>query len=385
MEYLKTLKKLSKNQRLLDRLRDLGLRKGTFKTRNHRNKSKNHSINFTSWRATNEWIDNEVLNGLNVTFIKKKRVIINLPDKMNFAGFYEQTVLYLIAIRKLVYRDNAPKKAYKLASVNFDNLKSISTSAALVLTAELSRWDDTISKNLIPNISNWDPSIVKQLNELGFFDLFRTPPGLSSISGSNGLSLVKYIKGQCTDKNKPKELKKSIQELVGDNISKWTFLHSGLTEAITNVSHHAYPKSLKMSSDDKNWYLTGSFDASSKELKIAFYDQGIGIPRSLPASEVWEKVLSFLSPLPKMEKKLHATLLKAAVQIDRTSTEDTDRGKGLPDLLEFIKQRKNGYLSILSLKGLYKYTISNGKERIKTFPFENELPGTLIIWSVNLK
>ncbi|MGC6744878.1 hypothetical protein ACP0HM_10080 [Escherichia coli] len=49
-------------------------------------------------------------------------------------------------------------------------------------------------------------------------------------------------------------------------------------------------------------------------------------------------------------------MLKAAVEIKRSSTGEEDRGKGLQDLLEFIKQRGEGYLSIMSGKGLYKYS-----------------------------
>lgn len=269
--------------------------------------------------------------------------------------------------------------------VRFDILKSISTSAALVLTAELSRWDDIINKSLKPRLHTWDPIIIQRFAELGFFDLFKKSPNIVQENQNDNLRLVRYIKGKCGDKNKTKVLKASLQELVKDKVSKWTFLHTGLSEAITNVSHHAYPEGFDCNGNDKNWYLTGSLNTQSKMLKIAFYDQGIGIPRSLPTSKIYEKVLKILSSLPQGERKLHTTLLEAAVQIDRTSTGANDRGKGLPDLLQFIKQRKDGYLSILSLKGLYKYSIENGVEKTKTFPFETELSGTLIIWSVKLQ
>jgi hypothetical protein len=339
----------------------------------------------SNWREVKRWIDEKSNQGLNFSTQKNNRLILYLPEIMNFSDHYEESMMYIIAIRKLVNRKFLPNKAYKLMSVNFDSLRNISTSTALVLTAELSRWDDAIRQNLTPKVEGWSPDIVQQLKSLGFFDLFKRSPGVCEESLNNtNLQLVKYIKGQCKDKSKTRVLKDSIQEIVGDKISKWTFLHSGLTEAITNVSHHAYPDTIEMNGNDKNWYLTGSYNKTTSELKIAFYDQGIGIPRSLPASEVWEKVLKYMSKLSRDERKLHTTLLKAAVQLDRTSTLENDRGKGLPDLLEFIKQRADGYLSIISLKGLYKYTISNGKEYVKTEPFNHELPGTLIIWSVRL-
>lgn len=340
-----------------------------------------------NWEAINSWFDNWKGNGLNFNIDRKKHITLYLPEKMNFSNEYDSTVLHINAIRKLSKHGRLSYKSYKLKFVNFDNLKKISTSAALVLTAELSKWDDAIRKRLQPVIDNWDKKILRQFIDLGFFELFQNKPlecYESNNHSSTNLQLVKYIKGRCGDSNKTRILKQGIIDIVGDNISKWTFLHSGLTEAITNVSHHAYPVKFGFSDNDKNWYLTGSFNDSTKELKIVFYDQGIGIPKSLPASDVWEKVLKFLSIIPIAERKKDEVLLKAAVSLDRTSTEQNDRGKGLQDLLEFIRQRKDGYLSILSLKGLYKFSMNNGAEKIKSEHFEHSIYGTLIIWSVTL-
>lgn len=320
-------------------------------------------------------------------YINKNLVTILLPEKMNFFHEYESTVLHLAAIRRLTKNKSPSFKSYKLKTVNFDNLNSISTSAALVLTAELSKWDDVIRKKLRPNIDNWAPGILNNFIELGFFDLFNNKPNnINEIRNStiSNIKLVKYIKGICGDGDKTRILKANIMDIVGEKINKWTFLHGGLSEAIINVSHHAYPKGYGYSDNEKNWYLTGSYNEESRELKIVFYDQGIGIPKSLPASEVWEKVLSFLSSFPIAERKRDEVLLKAAVQLDRTSTEESDRGKGLQDLLEFIRQRSQGYLSILSLKGLFKLTVQNGEESIISEHFDNAICGTLIIWSVTL-
>jgi len=335
--------------------------------------------------SINSWIDNYKKKHLNATIAKRKRITLHLPEEMNFCDNYEVTVLHILAIRKLSNSRKSGNKSYRLVSVNFDNLRTISTSAALVLTAELSKWDDAIRQQLKPMIDNWDAEILKQFIDLGFFELFRNSSLVYDKSeGSSPINLVKYIKGQCGDNSKPRVLKEKIIEIIGEKVCKWNFLHGGLTEAITNVSHHAYPNSHEFSKEDKNWYLTGSYNDATKELKIVFYDQGIGIPKSLPASDIWEKVLSVLSGISSVERKRDEVLLKAAVELERTSTKQSDRGKGLQDLLEFIRQRKDGYLSILSLKGLFKYSISNGKEEIKTEHFDQPVCGTLIIWSATL-
>lgn len=360
------------------------------------------SITTLNCKEINSWIEKEIKKGLTISeVVKGKKLrcngkVIHLPNRMDFSDNYATTMQCITAIRKLVsvfeaYKGQSiPNKVYKLGSVNFDGLTSISTSAALVLTAEVSKWNISIRKKLQPQVEKWNEDIYIQFEQLGFFDLFENKPNkpISENNNHPDMDFVRYVRGICGDsddaKAKKKELKSEIINLVGESVDKWTILHSGLSEAVTNVTHHAYPN--EKLCEEKSWYLTGSFNKQTKEMKIAFYDQGVGIPNSLPASEIWEKVLSYFSKLklPKVEQIKHAKLLEAAVLIDRTSTGDNDRGKGLQDLLEFIRERKEGYLSILSYHGLYKCWIENGKEYSKTVSMTRPLHGTLIIWSVKL-
>jgi len=354
-------------------------------SRKHK-KLRNFDKKIRSSFKVNDWIQKNIQYGLNA-YVSNHKVSLSLPKTMNFSSHYESTVLHLIAIRKLAAENCRSKLMFKLRAVNFDNLENISTSAALVLTAEISKWDDTVRKALRFNIEKWKPHIIRQLYDLGYFELFKNNPFKNyniELNKYDDVKLVRYIKGNCGDNEKARILKEEIKTIVGEDINKWTFLHSGLTEAITNVTHHAYPDKISCSTDEKNWYLSGSYQQDTKTLKIVFYDQGIGIPKSLPASKIWEKALVILSKLPIVDRKKDEVLLKAAVEINRTRTGMSDRGKGLQDLLEFIKHRDNGYLSIISLKGLYKYSLTNGSSQIKTEGFDRKLPGTLIIWNVSL-
>ncbi|WP_036301755.1 hypothetical protein [Methylotenera sp. L2L1] len=374
------MKKLTRWRREFDV--KIGLQHRQGKTRLNK---KSNNYNKVSGSGLNKWIDKYISDGLLSAFVKGHKVTIVLPERLNFNNDLESTALHFNAIRKLTQNKIVPHKVYKLGMVNFDYLKSISTSASLVLTAELSKWDDAIRNRLRPSIANWDPEILISFRDLGFFELFRTKPvnfdKLKNETTQNR-HIVKYIKGRCGDDQKTRILKTSITDIIGDEINKWMFLHSGLSEAIVNVSHHAYPKEQGYSEGDKNWYLTASFDNSNNELKVVFYDQGIGIPKSLPASKFKEKLLEYLSTFPILERKRDETLLKAAVQLDRTSTDEPDRGKGLQDLLEFTRQRRDGSLSILSLKGLFELEIKDGSESVRTSRFDNPVSGTLIIWTV---
>lgn len=326
---------------------------------------------------------------------KYKGIIICLPENMDFSKNYDVTMQHLTVISKLVelVKKNKgralPKSSYNLVSVNFDNLKSISTPAALVLTAEISSWNDSLRNDLTPSIEKWNDDIYSQFHDLGFFDLFNNKPSYKPCAEEHPCSdkrLVKYKKGECGVKGKPKELKHDLFKIVGNDINKWTFLHTGLGEAITNVSHHAYPDDFETRIPKKQWFLTGSYHELTRTLKVAFYDQGAGIPKTLPASRIKEKIAEFLakSSFSSLEKKRDEIQLKAAVEIDRTRTGKNDRGKGLQDLLEFIRQRKSGRLSILSNSGHYTYAINEGKESTSASPLSRPILGTLIIWSVVL-
>jgi len=334
-----------------------------------------------------KWLKIEKSKGLRSSYTTNKGVILHLPSKMNFSTCYSETVQYISAIRELAGGFGHTNRDYMLSRVDFSQLEKISTSAALVLTAELSKWDDIARQRIRPDIRNWQLHIVLQFYEIGFFDLFQDNPleGLNLDAGETHFRLVKYIKGKCGDSAKARILKENLKSVIGKDVEKWIFLRGGLDEAITNVSHHAYPATFKIGENEKCWYLTGSFNIETKELKIVFYDQGIGIPKSLPASKRGEHILAFMSETFGLaEGKSHAKMLKAAVELARSSTGDEDRGKGLQDLLEFVKQRKDGYLSILSKRGLYKFSCINGVNETKSESLDRPIEGTLIIWSVTL-
>lgn len=334
-----------------------------------------------------EWIDRWRSRGVQLVETKSAKLIVQLPPIMNFSTHYEETASHILAIRSLAKNISRTSGTARLARVDFSHLTRISTSAALVLTAELSKWEDRIQRRLRPMTEQWNDNILRQFQELGFFDLFeRSPDNLRvvPVCSSSQLRLVRYIKGRCGEAEKARALRTGIAKLVGEDIEKWAFLRGGLDEAVTNVTHHAYPTDKGYTDSDKYWYLTGSYNPASRQIKIVFYDQGVGIPASLPASELWERVLSSLSVLPVIERRRDAAMIKAAMELDRTRTGESDRGKGLQDLLEFVRQRGAGYLSVLSGKGLYKHSIDGGEVKVKSEHFENAIRGTLIIWSATL-
>ncbi|HIF9351547.1 hypothetical protein [Photobacterium damselae] len=388
------MKRITPRERLKDVFRSFKHRTKCNNKKKRYRHSPTNKISKNEYKPIVDYIDTAITTGLRAQAQnnRKNGIIIYLPEVMDFEENYHLTVLHLDAIGKLVSLLNKnggrvlPRGAYNLASVNFDALRCISTEAALALTAEISNWEDSVRNKLRPSIKQWDEAIYSQFHDLGFFDLFQNKPLKKPLVNqyASEKKLVKYQKADCNRKGATRILRDSIHELVGNDIDTWTFLHSGLEEAITNVGHHAYPAECELRPKEKCWYLTASYIKRKKELKIAFFDQGVGIPNTLETSKLKEKVDFYIAKISRSRKKLDETLLEAAIEVGRTSTGDPDRGNGLPDLLEFIRKTGNGELNIFSGFGHYKLTVTDYNEKQHTSRLPLAMQGTLIVWSVTL-
>lgn len=303
-----------------------------------------------------------------------KSLSISFPEKFNLSENIDNSLDAINSIRKITSQSKN-----HLKRIDLNPIREISTSASLLLTAEIDKWNNKVGNRLTPRTKEWSPSVRKHLIDLGFFELCNfNYDEFKESENNNTLEIVKFIKGSNKDVNKAKFLRQEIERIVRGRVKRPS-LFQALSEAITNVTHHAYPTKSQL---EKNWYMTASFCDESRNLKVAFYDQGIGIPSSLPKSNLWERAKHFLS-----KSKLyndHPSLIEAAVEMGRSKEDKSYRGKGLQDLLEFIKQYGNGYLSILSQKGLYKFSSNNRNESSKKEKLNTPILGTLIIWCVKV-
>jgi hypothetical protein len=306
----------------------------------------------------------------------KNGIYINMPDSFNLHKDYNQSIAPLLAIRQLSEIRHRHRRT-PLRWINFDFIRRMSTSASLILAAELDVWNRSINRRLKAKPDNWDQDIKRQFCELGLFKLLGLDEPSHYTSNEGSKKLVKYFVGGADDSSLAKELREKIEDLVGGTIKRQE-LFQGISEAITNVTHHAYPGN----NLHKLWWMTASFDKETRRLKVVFYDRGISIPKSLPRSSLWEQARGYLTK-HGLHLKDDANLIKAAMEMGRTETGKSNRGKGLQDLLDFTKSYKNGFLSILSRHGQYKFNFDSA-EKIELKQLDYKMPGTLIVWSVCL-
>lgn len=334
-----------------------------------------------------KWLQVKQDQGL-ISFEVKKRgqVQVNLPSRLDFQDNYERSAVCMEAIRRISsLRQGSARHSHHY--VSFDHLESISSSAALVLTAEICRWNDQFQRLLHARTENWSPEIFDRLSQLGFFDLLtQTSVKAPATIEQDGVKFLRYLRGVPTDQTLLRQFGATIRKMIGGTLSKWAILSSGLSEAITNVCHHAYPEQLNYRAVDKHWYLTAAFNPNDRTLKVVFYDQGLTIPRSLPASGFKEHVYEWLAlNFSPLDHKKDVALVEAAVEVGRTRTLEKGRGEGLGNFIDFINERGSGYLSIFSGRALYKYSLDAGSASTKTVGFDHRVNGTLVVWKVALE
>lgn len=180
------------------------------------------------------------------------------------------------------------------------------------------------------------------------------------------------VEGEVADTSGFKDLLKAYETELGQPISMG--LYDSMTEAVTNSVQHAY---LEGSTVNQKWWMFAQ--KNGKFLTVVIYDTGRGIPDSLRSKP---EVIDYFQGRMMFPKNSDNRLLGVAVGSHRTSTKLDYRGKGLPDMMEFIRSTNIGGLLIHSLQGTYMYSATLKKETKKGF--HQSLPGTLIEWTIPL-
>lgn len=311
----------------------------------------------------------------NVSADKERSLTICLPERMDFQDNYEQTASHFAVLREAIYS----KKRIK--TLDFSRIEHISTSAALVLASEVDQWNQQTKSRLKANLPSWKEDIKRLLCQMGYFELLHLEKP-STEWPQKKTTFIPFKRGQAKAENSgqlAKRLRVEIEALVGHRIKRH-FLFEGLSEAITNVGQHAYRD--VGDCRRKQWWLSASYNAETRLLCVTFYDQGDGIPRTLPRSRWFEVAKDVFNSWTDSQK------IQAATDIGRSSSGMEERGKGLQNLVEFAKAHSSGRLSIYSLCGMYLQSFSNDgsvcKQTSARRDFENSIGGTLIEWSVNL-
>lgn len=316
--------------------------------------------------------------------MRRKKKFMKVISKVNLIApriidldeNYEDLIDFIASVRGSIDK-------YKKIIVDFQEIESISPGGALLVAAELDRWRRLKDTHLYPYLyQKWNPEVRRLFRELGLFRLLRVPYSSASPPVSPAKRFVKFISGCGSEGRLADQLSVSLQPVIGFKYTSQPW-YNALTEAMTNVSQHAYPEDydpgvlyLK-----NRWWMSGHFDTERSLLTVLFCDQGAGIPLTLPRFKLWETLQEFLNSL-NLPNFSDSVLIQAAFEIRRTRTGKSYRGRGLGQLMDFLESLDNGQLKVVSGKGEYKVTRKHGSNSEELFEHDRDIGGTFIEWTI---
>ena len=294
---------------------------------------------------------------------------IPCPEDLSFEQDHE-------GVLKLVYdiRDWSSRLRNERLYIDFTPIRTVTPSGALVLAAELDRWNHLPkAPRFRADTRKWAPDVRRLLGQMGFFKLLKLDHVPDTVS--EGARYVEFRSGTVVDGKEVEDLRRL--DLSPISVPKAKLLFAAVTEAMTNVVHHAYKDE---DSGPKNWWLSAAYEAD--EVVILIYDQGAGIPKTLPLTR--GETLRDL--LPDGFAVHDGKMIEVAHEGSRSGTGEEYRGRGLRrDVRRYIEEHDGqGTYRVISRRGEYTVPAGRGaKGSVRSRP--KPLRGTLIEWRLKLQ
>lgn len=297
--------------------------------------------------------------------------IFNWNNRRTFCKFME------------TLRQNLLQKCSKII-ISFDKTELITPSAMILFVAEIDRAKRIFGNRFDVRLANVRDRTIRQLLvQIGLYELCgMTPPNLNERDFQENVRHWRYATGERANES-TNDAFAAVEGLISDRLrgGMWR----GVSEAVINSVQHAYAEPRGVPGPRMKhrrwWMFTQERDG---ELTVVACDLGIGIPRSLPLN--WdEKLLArILGMFGESGKDVAA--LKASLELGRTSTNKSHRGKGLPqiwDAVRGIEAGQNATIVIYSNKGRLSWNSIKNEEN--SIEYDTNIFGTVISWSVPLQ
>ncbi len=310
------------------------------------------------------------------TFSRGERIVVHVPECLCFVDALDETLFFFQRIRQAVLKEKVA------IFLDFDKCKNISPAAGLVLAAEVQRCQLTLGvhNDLIDGSYPKDQDVEIFLQDIGFFKHIRIRHRVPKRTSNNANQCFTQIRsGLLVNGQAVRELRKLVfGGAVEFDPHAGRAVYVGLSEAMTNVSAHAYPNGepasyLRLKG---RWWMAGHWDRAKRSISVLLYDQGVGIPATLPRT-FGERMHGILESLGLANTD--GPRIRAAMELGRTKTGDSHRGRGLADLQKVVDKAESGTLRILSRRGLYT-RLQDGTEACRDLPAS--VGGTLIEWKL---
>lgn len=315
------------------------------------------------------------------------KVEISAPEVLSFSRNSKETLEFLEKFKTAVFNREQYRKSGKFIkkpiSLDFSQIKRFSLPAAVVLAAELHRWKlQEFSKMNVRGYRKWSPRTRALMYSLGVFDLLgiRVRKGAYDLDPLKEVVLLRLQSAERRDGEAVYRLQSWLRSMEF-NFQEKKFVFGALDEAIVNCIEHGYVDTgthPRYPYAGHRWWATSCYDPRNHSLRFFVYDQGVGIPASLPQNEdFWPPIFAWIKK--SLKTSADSDFIEGAFAIGRSRTFEGKRGKGLAKMQEAISLAGDGYLRVLSGKG--DVTLS-GSATIKKTDHRSHIGGTLIEWSI---
>lgn len=301
------------------------------------------------------------------------------PANFSVAANRDEVLGFLYAYRAAMFIAPPLGRKHRLITIDLRNVNLMTLDAALVVTAEFHRaiLGKDGPRGLTIDDAAWPPHIRGLLEMLGFYDLVeaegRTAP---SEPVELKLKFVQFVHEQVANGEFAEGLIEKLRAVGGETPDREA-VYAALVEAILNVTHHAYPEpDPVVIKRQRKWWAAGAYDENRQVLEFVVYDQGVGIPATLPRRRFFESILLMSAP-----ERTDADLIEGGIEFGRSRTEQPERGNGLWTICSLVKDLEGSYVRIHSGRGEVTYDHA-GKTRKKVY--SNSFCGTLIQWTLRL-
>lgn len=296
------------------------------------------------------------------------------PQYLDLDRHHDETCSFVHQVTKAVQRGHR-------VCLGFEDVKSVKPAALMYLLGQIHKLRLEFGRHRVTGTYPLSPKVEQLLFHSGFYGLLHVK---SRLKTQRRLKSVRYIKFKSDCQINGGEITSLRDDLLGDDlnmprpIARTVF--RALSEAMTNVNHHAYATKAVRAKDLRGrWWLSASLSARNNRFTLTFYDAGVGIPKTLPRRYPMEGIRLALSLLPEILPD-DGQMIAAAMALGRSRTGLGNRGKGLLDLAKLIDALGSGKMNIYSRNGMYTYQQTGNAHK----NWSGFLEGTLIEWQLPL-
>lgn len=289
--------------------------------------------------------------------LPKHRLTLISPKELGFVDYPQQTVAFLMAIRKEVHRGKNRE-----VIIDHSNLADLSPAAALALIAELFYAHYAQPHCILICKFPRDQAVRDLLGLIGYYKYFPAVRWIPPTAITR--FYLTHRNGEGVDQQAASDL---ITHLRTVGRLPTARLYEALIEGMQNATEWGYGNRLI---GYRQWWLLGYRDSTTGEISYCFYDQGAGIPVTI-RRRLKERV-ALLRPAGSQ------LIRKAVVAGHYSRTGRPTRGRGLPSLKRFVDEAASGELLIHSRESRCLFRTAN---KPLLSEYQECLQGTMISWN----